>query len=44
MFGSGKPSENAYAKTDLETGVLSASPHKLTTMLRCWRCGWRSGT
>jgi flagellar protein FliS len=33
MFRSGQPGENAYAKTKLETGVLSASPHKLTTML-----------
>ena len=33
MFGSGKPGENAYAKIDLETSVLAASPHKLTMML-----------
>jgi flagellar protein FliS len=33
MFGSVKPGANAYAKVDMETGVLAASPHKLTMML-----------
>jgi flagellar protein FliS len=33
MFGSSKPGANAYAKVDIDTGVLAASPHKLTTML-----------
>jgi flagellar protein FliS len=33
MFGSTKPGANAYAKVDIDTGALAASPHKLTTML-----------
>ena len=33
MFGSIKPGANAYAKIDIDTGALAASPHKLTTML-----------
>ena len=33
MFGSIKPGAHAYAKIDMDTGVLAASPHKLTTML-----------
>jgi flagellar protein FliS len=33
MFGSMKPGANAYAKVDIDTGALAASPHKLTTML-----------
>jgi flagellar protein FliS len=33
MFGSIKPGANAYAKVDIDTGALAASPHKLTTML-----------
>jgi flagellar protein FliS len=33
MFGSIKPGANAYAQVDIDTGVLAASPHKLTTML-----------
>ncbi len=33
MFGSTKPGANAYAKIDIDTGVLAASPHKLTLML-----------
>jgi flagellar protein FliS len=28
-----KPGANAYAKVDIDTGALAASPHKLTTML-----------
>ena len=33
MFGSPKSNANAYAKVGLETGVSSASPHKLIVML-----------
>ena len=33
MFGSIKPGANAYAKVDIDTGALAASPHKLTLML-----------
>src|SRR5450830_1331035 len=33
MFGSPQRGVNAYAKVGLETGVASASPHKLITML-----------
>ena len=33
MFGSIKSGANAYAKVDIDTGALAASPHKLTTML-----------
>jgi flagellar protein FliS len=33
MFGSMKPGANAYAKVDIDTGALAASPHKLTLML-----------
>ncbi len=33
MFGSIKQGANAYAKVDIDTGALAASPHKLTTML-----------
>lgn len=33
MFGSAQRGINAYAKVELETGVLAASPHKLITML-----------
>jgi flagellar protein FliS len=33
MFGSTKPGANAYAKVDIDTGVLAASPHQLTMML-----------
>ncbi|NMM28541.1 MAG: flagellar export chaperone FliS [Glaciimonas sp.] len=33
MFGSMKSGANAYAKIDIETGVLAASPHKLIVML-----------
>jgi flagellar protein FliS len=33
MFGSAQKGINAYAKVELETGVLAASPHKLITML-----------
>jgi flagellar protein FliS len=33
MFGSVKPGAHAYAKIDIDTGVLAASPHKLITML-----------
>lgn len=33
MFGSMKNGANAYAKIDIETGVLAASPHKLIVML-----------
>jgi flagellar protein FliS len=33
MFGSIKPGANAYAKIDIDTGALAASPHKLTLML-----------
>jgi flagellar secretion chaperone FliS len=33
MFGSMKSGANAYAKVDIETGVLAASPHKLIVML-----------
>ncbi|MEQ1667370.1 MAG: flagellar export chaperone FliS [Sulfuriferula sp.] len=33
MFGSAQKGVNAYAKVELETGVLAASPHKLITML-----------
>ncbi|TFW18627.1 flagellar export chaperone FliS [Massilia arenosa] len=33
MFGSMKSGANAYAKVGMETGVTSASPHKLIVML-----------
>jgi flagellar secretion chaperone FliS len=33
MFGTRKPSANAYAQLGLETGVVAASPVKLTIML-----------
>jgi flagellar protein FliS len=33
MFGSNTPGASAYAKVDIDTGVLAASPHKLTMML-----------
>jgi flagellar protein FliS len=33
MFGSTRNGANAYAKVGIETGVVSASPHKLTAML-----------
>ncbi|HEY5799789.1 MAG TPA: flagellar export chaperone FliS [Burkholderiaceae bacterium] len=33
MFGSPKSAANAYAKIDMETGVLAANPHKLIVML-----------
>lgn len=33
MFGSQRNGANAYAKVGVETGVLSASPHKLIAML-----------
>ena len=33
MFGSGQKGANAYASVGLETGVSSASPHKLIVML-----------
>ena len=33
MFGSSRSGANAYAKVGIETGVLAASPHKLTAML-----------
>lgn len=33
MFGSPRNGANAYAKVDLETGVIAASPHKLVVML-----------
>lgn len=33
MFGSLKPGANAYAQVGVETGVMSASPHKLIVML-----------
>lgn len=33
MFGSMKPGASAYAQVGIETGVLAASPHKLTVML-----------
>jgi flagellar protein FliS len=33
MFGSVQKGANAYASVGLETGVLSASPHKLIVML-----------
>lgn len=33
MFGSTPNGVSAYAKIDVETGVLAASPHKLTVML-----------
>ncbi|WLI87967.1 flagellar export chaperone FliS [Massilia sp. R2A-15] len=33
MFGSQRSGANAYAKVGVETGVLSASPHKLIAML-----------
>lgn len=33
MFGSMKTGANAYAKVGVETGVMSASPHKLIVML-----------
>lgn len=33
MFGSSRSGANAYAKVDLETGVVAASPHKLIVML-----------
>lgn len=33
MFGMKKPSANAYAQLGLETGVVAASPLKLTIML-----------
>lgn len=33
MFGSAKNGANAYAKVGMETGVASASPHKLIVML-----------
>jgi flagellar protein FliS len=33
MFGSMKSGANAYARVNVETGVLAASPHKLIVML-----------
>jgi len=33
MFGSMKSGASAYAQVGIETGVLAASPHKLTVML-----------
>lgn len=33
MFGSPKNGASAYAKVDVETGVVAASPHKLIVML-----------
>ncbi len=33
MFGSTRGGANAYAKVELETGVVAASPHKLIVML-----------
>ena len=33
MFGSMQSGVNAYAKVGIETGVISASPHKLIVML-----------
>src|SRR6202008_3899603 len=33
MFGSKQSGVNAYAKVGIETGVTSASPHKLIVML-----------
>jgi flagellar protein FliS len=33
MFGATRSGANAYAKVGVETGVLSASPHRLTAML-----------
>ncbi|HAT30292.1 MAG TPA: flagellar export chaperone FliS [Janthinobacterium sp.] len=33
MFGSRQSGLNAYAKVGIETGVISASPHKLIVML-----------
>ena len=33
MFGSSRNGASAYAKVDLETGVIAASPHKLVVML-----------
>ncbi|NMM36024.1 MAG: flagellar export chaperone FliS [Glaciimonas sp.] len=33
MFGSMKSGASAYAKIDIETGALAASPHKLIVML-----------
>jgi flagellar protein FliS len=33
MFGSKQSGVNAYAKVGMETGVISASPHKLIVML-----------
>jgi flagellar secretion chaperone FliS len=33
MFGSPHSGANAYAKVEIETGVISASPHKLIVML-----------
>lgn len=33
MFGTAKNGANAYAKVGVETGVTSASPHKLIVML-----------
>ena len=33
MFGTARSGANAYAKVDMETGVLAASPQKLIVML-----------
>ena len=33
MFGSASSGASAYAKVEVETGVLAASPHKLVVML-----------
>jgi flagellar protein FliS len=33
MFGSPQSGANAYAKVELETGVIAASPHRLVVML-----------
>jgi flagellar protein FliS len=33
MFGTSRNGANSYAKVGIETGVLSASPHKLIAML-----------
>ena len=33
MFGSANSGANAYARVDVETGVVAASPHKLVVML-----------
>lgn len=33
MFGTAHKGANAYAKVDIETGVLAATPHKLIVML-----------